>query len=68
MVNALKLPTAETRSWFDANLQNPISGSYWSSTPGPSYYGEYLYFNSSSIWTNNQDRRNDGFSVRCFKN
>ena len=67
---AFLIPFAGGRNNSNASPSSQGSfGGYWSSSPNPSNTNDsyYLYFTSSNIYTQYDNSRATGFSVRCFK-
>ena len=63
----MEFPAVGYRNNTDGALNNPgTNGNYWSSTQNSSSDAYEMYFNSSSVNTNNPNRKN-GLSVRCVR-
>ena len=66
---ALKLPFAGYRIFSTAEVGSQGSdGRYWSSSRYDTSNAYYLYFHSTTLGPQNNNRRPNGYSVRCFKN
>jgi len=63
----MEFPAVGDRKYSTGALENAgTNGFYWSSTYNNSTNAYNMYFNSSNVNTNNNDKRN-GFSVRCVR-
>jgi hypothetical protein len=61
-------PAAGVRNYNSGVLISAGStGGYWSASPGSSYFGCYMYINSSSVSPSSYTTRGNGFSVRCIQ-